>query len=121
MTESDEQKAIVSWFRNTYPDHVRSLRVSMGGVNFGYGAKAARKQAMMRSQGVVDGEADIAILLPRNGYGALLIEHKAGGSDHKASPEQREYLEYHMKVGNCAVVTRGIDMAITAIRVYMDG
>lgn len=119
MTEAEEQKEIVRWFRETYPKHRQSLRVSMGGVNFGYGNQAARKQRAMRSQGVINGEADIAILLPRNGFGALLIEHKSGKGSHKTTPAQLEYIEYHNTIGNCACITKGVDMAKKAIEQYM--
>lgn len=121
MSEAKEQREIVRWFRKTYPAHVQSLRVSMGGVNFGYGAKAARKSAIMKSQGAVHGEADIAILLPRGDYGALLIEHKADSAMSGATEPQLEYIRYHNSIGNKALVTKGVDMAKAAIQDYMAG
>jgi len=36
-----------------------------------------------------------------------------------ATEAQLEYLEYHNAQGNCACVTKGLDMAISAIDTYM--
>ena len=110
MSETDEQKAIVAWFRAEYPEYALCLRVSQSG---GYRAQIA-------SMGGITGESDIAILLRRGQYGSMLIEHKAEGSKHPTSPAQLEYIQHHNACGNCAVVTRGIEMAQAAIRQYMD-
>lgn len=119
MTESDEQKEIVRYFRERYPQYARSLRVSQSGSYRGAGRKGAIRTAQVAAMGGVTGEADIAINLPRQGFGSLIIEHKAEGSAHKATAEQVAYIEYHNREGNCAVLTRGLDMAITAIDTYM--
>lgn len=121
MTEAEEHKRIVQHFRTAYPEHERALRVSLAGLNFGSGPKAARMVNHVRSQGVVSGEADILIALPRHGFGSLVIEHKAAGSAHKATADQIGYVEYHNTNGNCACITRGVDAAIKAIDQYMAG
>lgn len=118
MSEAAEQKEIVGWFRENYPQYSKSIRVSMAGLPR-HGRKGAIQWGMMKGQGVVDGESDIAILLPRNGFGALLIEHKSAEGSYKATPEQLDYIEYHNSVGNCACVTKGVDMAKAAIAQYM--
>lgn len=71
--------------------------------------------------GGITGESDIAILLKRGEFGSLLIEHKAEKGQHKTTPAQLEYIQHHNAVGNCAVVTRGVEMAKAAIRQYMAG
>jgi hypothetical protein len=119
LTESDEQKAIIAYFREQWPQHAQALRVSQSGGFRGTGRRGAIRTAQVTAMGGVTGEADIAIMLPRQGFGSLVIEHKAAGSAHKASDEQIAYIEYHRDNGNCAVITRGIDMAITAIDTYM--
>lgn len=121
MSEAIEQKEIVAWFRTEYPEYARCLRVSTSGLNYGSGARAARIVNHVRSQGVVEGESDIAILLKRGEFGSLLIEHKAEKGQHKTTPAQLEYIQHHNAVGNCAVVTRGVEMAKAAIRQYMAG
>ena len=119
MSEAAEQKEIVAWFRAAYPEYASSLRVSLAGLNFGSGSRAARMVNHVRSQGIVEGESDIALLLPRGGFGALLIEHKADGSKHTTSEAQLEYIRHHNAIGNCAVVTRGVEFAKAAIQQYM--
>lgn len=119
MSETEEHKAIVAWFRSQYPEYALCLRVSQSGGYRGAGRKGAIRTAQVAAMGGITGEADIAILLPRGEFGCLLIEHKAEGAKHTASPAQLEYIRHHNAVGNCAVVTRGIDMAKAAITHYM--
>lgn len=92
----------------------------MSGLNYGSGKRGAIMARHVRSQGVVRGEADIAILLPRLGFGSLLIEHKAHDAMHQATEKQLEYIRYHNAIGNCACVTKGVDMAKAAITQYME-
>jgi len=120
VSETDEQKAIVAWFRAEYPEYALCLRVSQSGGYRGAGRKGAIRTAQIASMGGITGESDIAILLRRGQYGSMLIEHKAEGSKHPTSPAQLEYIQHHNACGNCAVVTRGIEMAQAAIRQYMD-
>lgn len=119
MTEAQEQREIVRWFRAKWPEHSQSLRVSQTGGYRGKGRAGAIRQAQIKGQGGVVGEADIAILLPRGGFGALLIEHKGEGQAHGLTEAQAAYLEYHRSIGNAAAVTRGIDAAKAAIESYM--
>lgn len=122
MSESDEQRAIVAWFRAEYPEFAKCLRVSQSEGQKGGGRKAAIGWSKRVAMGVVKGESDIAILLPRGGFGSLLVEHKADGSKHTTSEDQIDYINHHnsASVGNCAIVTRGVDMAKAAIRQYMN-
>lgn len=119
MNESDEHKAIIRYFRERWPQHAKALRVSANGVHRGKGMAAMRRIAKEKAHGFVTGEADIAILLPRGGFGCLLIEHKSDEAMKGATEAQLEYIRYHMSVGNAACVTKGIDMAIAAIDTYM--
>ena len=121
MSEDDEQKSIVAWFRSTYPEYAMSLRVSQSGGFRGIGRKGAIRTARVTAMGGVTGESDMAILLPRGGFGSFLLEHKAQDGSRKATDKQVEYIEYHNSVGNCAVVTRGVDAAKRAITQYLAG
>ena len=120
MSEAQEQRDFVKWFRDTYPEHAHCLRVSLGGLNFGSGAKAARMAAWVKSQGITAGESDIVIALKRGEFGSLVIEHKAADSTHKLSDEQITYLDLHNKSGNCAVMTRGIEPLKGAVIAYIN-
>jgi len=119
VSESDEHKAIVRYFRDKWPHYQLSLRVSANGIHRGKGQAAMRRIAKEKAHGFITGESDISILLPRGGFGSLIIEHKAGDAARGATESQREYLDYHNTIGNCACETRGIAMAIAAIDTYM--
>ena len=121
MSETAEQKDIVKWFRETWPEHRRSIRVSLAGLNFGSGPRAARMVNHVRAQGVEEGEADIVIALPKGGFGSLVIEHKKDDARRGVTDEHFVYIRYHNRIGNCAVVTKGIEMAKLAIIQYMEG
>lgn len=120
MSEASEQKEIIKWFATEYPEYIRCVRVSLAGLNFGSGQRAARMVNHVRSQGIQEGESDIAICLPRGEYGSLLIEHKKDDAMRGATGKQLEYIQFHNGVGNCAVVTKGYNMAIAVIKQYME-
>lgn len=120
MSEWHEQRELIGWFRSKWPEFEKSIRVSMNGLNLGGGVRAARMVNQMRAQGMIDGEADIVLALPKGGYGALVLEHKAQGGNHKVQNNQQEYLDYHNGIGNCAVATTGVEAAKAAILTYMD-
>jgi len=119
MSETREHKDAVAWFRGKYPEHSSSIRVSLMGLNFGSGAKAARMMNHIKSMGGVVGESDIAISIPKGGFGSLILEHKGAGQPHKLSDKQELYLDYHEGIGNCAVSTRGLEAFKAAIEDYM--
>lgn len=96
-----------------------SWRVSQTGGHVGKGKAAAIRNAKSRAKGRIDGESDIAILLPRGGFGSLLLEHKAFEGYRKVTDEQEEYINYHNSNGNCAAATKGIETAKAAIVQYM--
>lgn len=117
--EAAEQKAFVQWFKAQYPAHAKSLRVSLRGINLGSGARAGRMMNYINSQGSVDGEADLAILVPKGGFGSLLVEHKGEGMARKLTDEQSAYLSYHRAIGNHAVSTRGLAELCSVVEQYM--
>jgi len=105
-----------------YPKYAKALRVSMNGVSFGGGRRrAAMAWNKAKGQGAVPGEADIVILVPRGGYGALVVEHKGQGMNRKLSEEQIEYLGFHNLIGNRAESTRGLDELIAVVDDYLKG
>ena len=118
--ESAEQKKFVAWFRAKYPEYAKCLRVSLRGLNFGSGQRAARMINHIKSQGSVAGESDIVILLKRGEYGCLVIEHKGDEMDHKISKSQQEYLNVHNSLGNLAVSTRGFEELQHTVMEYIE-
>ena len=120
MAESHEQKAVVEWFRLQYPQDARAIRASQSGGFKGKGIQGAIRMKHQIAMGVVPGESDLAILLPRGQYGCLLIEMKITDDRRGARKNQNEYIEYHNSIGNCAIVATGVDTAIAAIKTYMN-
>ena len=117
--EDQEQAEVIKWFRATWPEHEKSLRSSMNGLPR-HGRQGAILWRIMQRLGCQKGEPDFALLLPKGGYGALVIEHKGEGQSHKLTPEQTHHLEYHESIGNCAVSTRGVESFKAAIIAYME-
>lgn len=119
MTETEEQKIAIKWLRDRFPEYDKSIRVSLSGLNFGSGARAGRMINHIKSLGVVGGESDILLALPKGGYGSLVLEHKGADQSHKVSEKQQEYLDYHTGIGNLSISTRGIDEFKSAILDYL--
>lgn len=120
MSEWQEQREAIIWFRETYPAHVQSIRLSLNGINLGGGVRAARMVNQMRAQGLVLGESDLCFAIPKGGYGCLIIEHKSAEDKKGPTDGQLEYIDYHNACGNKALVTKGLDQLKDAIREYME-
>lgn len=120
MSESREQAEVVKWFRDKWPEHAMSIRPSMNGI-YKHGRAGAKLWNQMKALGASKGDPDIAILLPKGGYGAFVAEHKAADGSHSVTAEQSAAIEYHNAIGNCAVSTRGTDALKAAITSYMEG
>jgi hypothetical protein len=119
LSETRELIEGVAWFRQTYPEFARSIRPSMNGLSR-RGKAGAILWNSMKAQGAGIGDPDFALLLPKGGYGCLLIEHKAIDQKHDLSAAQIEHIEYHTSIGNCAVSTRGIEAFKAAITTYLE-
>lgn len=102
-TEHQEQAALVSWFRRSFPG-VRILAIPNGGVR--NKATAAR----LKSEGVSAGVPDLFIPAWR-----LWIEMKRtkGGA---TSPAQKGWIEYLRGVGYSVEVCRGAAEAMDVIK-----
>ena len=119
MTETQEQQAFVTWFSEMWPEHQKSLRVSMAGIPR-HGTKGAVMWNYMRSMGVQKDEPDIVLLLPKGGYTYFVDEHKAAEQPHKLTEGQQDHLDYHTGLGALAVSTRGLEALKAAVMAYME-
>ena len=120
MSETKEQIDVSQWFVEQWPEHASSLRPSMNGLSR-RGRAGAILWNTMKALGATVGDPDLAILVPKGGYGCFLAEHKAADQPRKLTTEQQESIDYNNGIGNCAVSTRGIDALKAAITVYMEG
>ena len=111
MTESQEQKELIDWFKKQYPKYSKSIRLSMNGINLGGGKKAAIMINHLKSQGMVPGESDLFFAIPTKGYHGLFIEFKSTNGAHKLTDDQAEYIGYMTLLGYRAECCKGIEDA----------
>ena len=115
-SESQEQAAVVrwAWYRSaTIPELQNLISVPNGSKrDAATGAKLVR-------EGLKRGFPDLALFIPRSGYGALFIEMKRR---HNAvvRPNQAEWHERLRKSGYAVVVAHGAEEAIRAIERYLN-
>lgn len=87
-SESQHQAALVKWFWNKYKN-LRGLLYH----NFN-NPRNQVQGAQLRSLGLMKGNPDLTLALPRGGFGALYIElKKPGEKPRKEQVEQMERLE----------------------------
>lgn len=116
-SEAEEQMAVFTWAameRARLPELALLYHVPNGGSR--HPVEAAR----MKAQGVKPGVPDLCLPAARHGCHGLYIEmkRKKGGV---VSPEQREWLAALTAQGYRAIVCRGAEAAIDAIKEYLEG
>lgn len=82
FTESQLQSNLVKWFRLKYPEHV-IYAIPNGGK------RSVITAAIMKSEGVLAGVADLFLMQPNKDYHGLYIEVKT--EKGKQSPYQKEF------------------------------
>lgn len=117
MSEFQEQKELVSWFRAKYPAHSRCLRLSLNGINLPAGRRGAMMMSQCKSQGLTLGESDLFFAIPNLLYHGLFIEMKAGKG--KATQDQLDYLIVMDSLGYQTAVITGAEKAKQFIEDYM--
>lgn len=83
--ESQLQKSCVKWFRVQYP----RLRPLLFAVPNG-GARSAITGAILKSEGVLAGVADLLLLVPNKNYHGLCIEMKTAKGRQSTTQKQWE-------------------------------
>jgi hypothetical protein len=81
--EHSIQVACVEWFRYSYPMLSKRLFAVPNG-----GRRDAVTGAKMKAEGVIAGVADLILLVPCKGYGALLIEMKTAKGRQSQAQKQ---------------------------------
>lgn len=119
MTESQEQKELIKWFKSTYPQYEKSIRLSMSGINLGGGKKASIMINYLRSQGMIDGEADLIFLVPAKDFHGLVMELKSTEGKHELKDNQAEYLDYMASLGYMSICCKGLVSAKESIVAYL--
>ena len=101
-SEHVEQREFVSWFRKRYVG-VRIIAIPNGGI------RGAAAGARLKAEGVSAGVPDLYIPAWK-----LWIEMKRE-RDYSVSREQRDWIDYLQKIGDCAIVCRGFAEARTLV------
>jgi len=111
-SEHELQKACVAWFRLAH----RPLAPLLFAVPNG-GLRSPRGAARLKAEGVVAGVADLVLLVPRRGLGALCIEMKTERG--RQSPAQREWQAAAERAGNAYAIVRSLDAFIRTVGAYL--
>lgn len=107
------QKSCVNWFRLQYPGLSLLLFHPANGER-----RDAITGAKLKAMGVVPGVADLILLEPRHGYGALCIELKTAKG--KLSPNQNDWGDAVTCAGNKYVVVRSLDEFMKVVKQYLN-
>lgn len=119
IKESTHQKSVVQWFRLSYPKLHRCLQASSSGAVLGGNIRArAIQMNSMKANGLVVGQSDLFLAVPRNGYHGLFVEMKSLTGIE--SSEQQLFIVDMKNQGYAAIVCYGADEAIKEIKKYMN-
>lgn len=110
--ESRLQAGCVRWFRLQYP-HIAKLLIAVPNG----GARNRREAAIMKGEGVTAGVADLLLLVPKAGHGALGIEMKT--SVGRQTVSQKQWQERFEAAGNKYVVCRNAEEFVNEVRRYL--
>lgn len=104
-TEHEEQRELVRWFRQSWPD-VRIFAIPNGG------ARSKATAGRLKAEGVASGVPDLFVPAWR-----LWVEMKRtkGGS---LSPEQKDWIKYLESVGFSCIVGKGAEDAKRQISAF---
>lgn len=122
MAETDQQKALIKWFKAQYPELEMLLYSIPNGANFSASTNARKYGQVnkLKAEGMRKGFPDLCLAFPCNGFAGLYIEMKDEGKTLcSLSKEQARYLELLDSVGYCAVWCAGFDVAKASIVAYL--
>lgn len=112
--ESDIQKAFVKWFRLQYPQYALNLTSVPNG-----GLRSKTEAAIMKAEGMTAGAADLLLLVPRGGFGALGIEFKTLAKGSRQSDAQKRWQQAFERVGNKYTIVRTFEEAVVIANNYL--
>lgn len=113
--EHNLQCACVKWFALQFP----RLRGRLIAVPNG-GGRSPVEGARLKQEGVVAGVADLLLLVPRHGYGALCVEMKTPARGSRQSERQKEWETNITANGDYKyVVCRTLEEFVKEITEYM--
>lgn len=102
------------WFRLQYRHLAKVIFAIPNG-----GHRNAREAAIMKSEGVTPGVADVILLVARGGYNSLCIEFKT--EKGRQTDLQKEWQEQAEKYGNKYVICRSFGDFKKKVEDYLNG
>jgi len=125
MSEHDQQAAVVKWFKMQYPEYKDCIMAIPNGQMLGGRNKFAMMKKLKR-EGFKNGVSDLFIAVPRqtkhgDKCGLWLEMKDAGKTRCSVSDEQQAHLDLMISMGYEGIWAAGSDIAMAAIKVYMNG
>lgn len=119
ITEKEEQKAVVKWFRCQYRKYWRCLIAIPNGAFLAGDMQArVRQAASLKAQGLVPGVSDLFLAIPKKEFHGLWIEMKTPKG--RGTVEQVEFSSLMAELGYAAFICKGQESAIETIKKYME-
>lgn len=107
LTEHEEQRELVRWFRQTWPS-VRIFAIPNGG------ARSPATAGRLKAEGVSSGVPDLFI--PAWGLWVEMKRSKGGS----LSAEQKDWIAYLESVRFCCIVGKGADDAKSKLQAFFN-
>ena len=120
MSESDEQVAVVQWFRMQYPKEI-IFAIPNGSWIAGTGGRKFALINKYKNEGLTPGVSDLFIAASRWNCHGMFIEMKDKGKTLcSVSKEQLSFLSATAQKDYCSIWAFGFDDAKTKIEAYMN-
>jgi len=116
MTESEHQKALITWARlsvGKYPELAYLYAIPNGGK------RSIITATRLKAEGAIAGVSDLHLPVPRGGYHGLWIEMKTAKG--RLQPNQTAWLLAMHTLGHRAQVAHGWEAAREMIINYLEG
>lgn len=121
MSEHDQQKAVIKYWRAKHPKQANCLFSIPNGTHLA-GSVRARSAQMnkLKAEGLVNGVSDLFLMIAKGGYHGLFIEMKDQGKTKcSVSDSQQLHINTANKNGYLAVWCAGAGQAIKQLDDYM--
>lgn len=119
MSESQEQQAVIEWFRLQYPQH-RLIAIPNGQWIAGTGKQKFALINKYKKEGLTPGVSDLFLCVPIKQHSGLWLEMKDRGKK-KPSEAQSKWMADMILAGYLAKLASGQDEARAIIHDYLNG